>query len=163
MWDGYPEYRHGYMWYRLIWFNISYANMHKVWLGINAWSLLYWWYHWIIIWRRDTKLRHPVFLDRLVSVPLVMSPSLNPTSSSLTAPPSRLSSVDLSVFTLYSTAYCTAVSTGVRADRLFSYFLHRVQLLVVHREGKVPVPTTNASCPICKYKEPRLTYITHYT
>ena len=121
MWDGYPEYRHGYMWCRLIWVNISYANMHKVWLGINAWSLLYWWYHWIIIWRRDTKLRHPVFLDRLVSVPLVMSPSLNPTSSSLTAPPSRLSSLDLSVFALYSTAYSTAVSTGVRADRLFSY------------------------------------------
>jgi hypothetical protein len=45
--------------------------------------------------RRDTKLRHPVFLDRLVSKPLVMSPSLNPTSSSLTAPPSRLSTLVL--------------------------------------------------------------------
>ena len=61
------------------------------------------------------------FLDRLVSKLLGMSSSLNPTSSSLTAPPSRLSSFDLSVFALYSTAYSTAVSTGVRADRLFSY------------------------------------------
>ena len=143
MWDGYPEYRHGYMWCRLIWVNISYANMHKVWLGINAWSLLYWWYHWIIIWRRDTKLRHPVFLDRLVSVPLVMSPSLNPTSSSLTAPPSRLSSLDLSVFTLYSTAYSTAVSTGVRADRLFSYYDDGGSCLAIWRYG----PTTASRFP----------------